>query len=223
MNESSDIPQSATSPCYLVRKIKTAIRLSGKGDDAQWKAAHPLTDFSYPWETAKPRATTFHALHSNDWLYCLFQVTDPAVHIFVHDNDKREVAASSRVEIFFKINDALAPYYCLELDPAGRIFDYRAHYYRKFDTDWSWPERQLIVKTHQTGNGYTVEVAIAKESLKHLQLLKEDKLFAGLYRADCFPNGTNEPDFKWISWIKPDSPAPDFHIPSSFGCLQLED
>lgn len=202
-------------------KIDEAIAINGRGDDRQWNAAHPLSDFSYPWETGQPHPTTFKALHNNDWLYCLFEVSDPSVHIFRKHDHKLEVVASSRAEIFFKIDDKLNPYYCLELDPLGRILDYRGQYYRTFDNEWSWPQGHLIVKTNQTDEGYTVEVAVSKDSLRRLNLLNGDTIQAGLYRADCFPNGTDEPDFKWISWVKPASETPDFHIPSSFGILRL--
>lgn len=223
MNASTAPLPQQTSPVFHVKKIEQAIHVTGRGDDPGWAAADTLRDFSYPWENGQPHPTTFRALHNSDWLYCFFQVTDPSVYLSRSSNDKREVAASSRAEIFFKINDNLDPYYCLELDPAGRVFDYRSHYYRNFDTDWCWPKGHLLVKTNRGERGYTVEVAVSKASLRDLQLLQGNTIRAGLYRADCFPNGTKDPDFKWISWVKPDSDTPDFHIPSSFGILHLAD
>ena len=125
-------------------------------------------------------------------------------------------------EIFFRIDEKLNPYYCLEIDPLGRVLDYRGNFHRKFDRDWSWPEKGLQVKTHRSEDGYTLELAIAKASLEQLGLLRSHTLQAGLYRADCFPGKNGPRDFKWISWIRPESPSPDFHIPSSFGELRLE-
>lgn len=207
---------------YLVKKIDTTLELSGKGDDPRWRKAVLLDDFVYPWEDERPHPTRFRALHHNDWLYCLFEVTDPDVNIFRERDDKWEVAASSRAEIFFRIDEKLTPYYCLEIDPLGRVLDYRGSFHRKFDRDWSWPEKGLVVKTHSTQTGYTLELAFTKASLEQLGLLSKNTLQAGLYRADCFRKNEDR-DFKWISWIRPQSPSPDFHIPSSFGKLELED
>jgi hypothetical protein len=113
------------------------------------------------------------------------------------------------------------PYYGLELDPNGRVYDYQAEYHRKFNPQWTWPVGQLIVKANKTTDGYTVEVAISKKSLKELQLLKGNVLEAGVYRGDCIEITEDNSKIKWISWVRPDSPTPNFHIPSSFGILKL--
>ena len=208
---------------YSVKKITDTIQLSGKGDHILWNSAQTLSDFSYPWEKGKAPFTKFKALHNDEWLYCLFEVDDQNVNIFQDKNHKTEVASSSRAEIFFKIDDKLDPYYCLEIDPLGRVLDYEGTYHRNFNVDWSWPDGHMIIKTELRKDGYTVEVAFSKASLENLGLLKNNILQAGLYRADCTPRSKGDPDFKWISWVKPDSKTPDFHIASSFGILQLED
>jgi hypothetical protein len=115
------------------------------------------------------------------------------------------------------------PYYCLELDPNGRVLDYKAEYYRKFNTEWSWPTGQLVVKASRKAEDYKVEVAIRKESLRGLGVLKGSKLEAGLYRGDCLSLNGDQASMSWISWMNPKSETPDFHIPSSFGCLILEE
>ncbi|HEY9489079.1 MAG TPA: carbohydrate-binding family 9-like protein [Chryseosolibacter sp.] len=207
---------------YSVKKINDKIVLSGSGNDPHWKDAPALSDFRYPWEIGAAPLTKFKALHNDEWLYCLFDVEDPHVMIFQDNNHKSEVASSSRAEIFFKIDDRLDPYYCLEIDPLGRVLDYEGTYHRKFDLKWSWPQGHLIIKTHRRNDGYSVEFAISKSSLKELRLLKDQTLQAGLYRGDCYRNADGETDFRWISWVQPDSPTPDFHIPSSFGILNLE-
>ena len=208
---------------YSVKKISAAIHFTGKGDDPVWQKADLLSDFSYPWEQEKPRPTNFRALHNDEWLYCLFEVTDADINIRRVTDHKSEVASSSRAEIFFKIDDRLNPYYCLEIDPLGRVMDYQGHYYRNFDLNWTWPPEHIAVKTAITETGYTIELALSKVSLKELGLLTNNTLLAGLYRADCSFGVTGEPDFKWISWMKPESKTPDFHIPSSFGTFRLEE
>jgi len=208
---------------YSVKKITGTLNHSGKGDDPVWASAYELADFDYPWEKDTPPPTKFRALHNDDWLYVLFEVHDPNVNILQDKNDKSEVASSSRAEIFFKRDDKLTPYYCLEIDPLARVLDYEGTYHRKFDLNWNWPVGHIVVKTGKIIDGYTVELAISKSSLNGLGLLKGNILETGLYRADCSVNTAGNYTFKWISWIKPDSKTPDFHIPSSFGILRLEE
>ena len=207
---------------YVVRKVSGEFSLSGNGDHPSWRKANVLKDFNYPWEDATPPATEFRAMHNDDWLFCLFSVADDSINILVDKNDKMETASSCRTEIFFKIDDKLSPYYCLEIDPLARVLDYKAEFHRQFDTSWSWPAGHLKIKTDKRTDGYTIELAISKQSLVDLGLLKNKTLEAGLYRADCVAlNGTST-KFQWISWVRPDSKTPDFHIPSSFGVLKLE-
>lgn len=208
---------------YSIKKIDNHLSITGKGDDPLWQRARPLTDFRYPWENETAPPTTFKALHNDDWVYFLFIVTDDDVNIRKETNHKTEVAASSRAEIFFRIDQRLTPYYCLEIDPLGRVLDYEANYYRNFDMSWSWPQDQLIIKTQQKNDGYIVEFAISKKSLQQLKLLKNNTLEAGLFRANCAFQANGEPDFKWISWLQPDAKTPDFHIASSFGILRLDE
>ena len=209
---------------YRVGRIPDgALAVTGKGDNPHWKKAAALSDFSYPWEKDNPPATSFKALHNADWLYCLYTVSDENINIFVDKNEKSEVGASDRVEIFFRINERLSPYYGLEMDPLGRVMDYKATYHRKFDSSWKWPAQQLIIKTDVRKDGYTVEIAISKKSLNELGLINGTHLEAGLYRGNCISLIGKEAELKWISWVKPDSKTPDFHIPSSFGVLVLED
>ena len=114
------------------------------------------------------------------------------------------------------------PYYCLELDADGRALDYNAAYYRKMNYPWSWPEGQLKVKASRVRDGYIVEFAISIQSLKDLGLLQNNRLQAGLFRAERKGMINGRADLRWISWIRPRSDHPDFHIPSAFGALVLE-
>ena len=59
------------------------------------------------------------------------------------------------------------------------------------------------------------------ESLKHLGLLNDMQLQTGLFRGKCLELDIAKENMKWISWMKPDSVHPDFHIASAFGVLQL--
>lgn len=213
----------AKAQTYVVKKIPgNVLQITGKGNNQAWSKATVLTDFNYPWEIEKAPATSFSALWDGKWLYCLYRVKDDSVITLINKNNKLEVGASDRVEIFMARDSALTPYYCLEMDSKGRVLDYRAFFYRKMDYGWKWPDKQYIIKTTAVKDGYIVEVAISIKSLTDLGLLQNKRLRAGLFRAECKSTKEGKPRLHWISWIKPNSPRPDFHIPSAFGVLVLE-
>ena len=220
-----ELTSSEPLKSYSVHSIKKKeIVMTGNGDDPEWKNALELTDFVYPWDKETAPHTSFKALHNKDWLYCLYQVKDNDINIFIKTNDKFDVLYSDRVEIFFRKNDQMSPYYGLEIDPHARIYDYKADYQQHdFTPTWFWPAGELVVKASTSKNGYTVEMAISKKSLRQLELLKGKSMEAGLYRGNCTEITHDNSKFKWISWVRPDSPTPNFHIPSSFGVLELKD
>lgn len=215
---------------YHVKKITPGtLQVDGKGGSSVWGQANILTDFVYPWDSAAAPATSFAALWDGKWLYGLYRVKDDSVITLVKNNNKMEVGASDRVEIFLKKDDAMTPYYCLELDADGRALDYNAVYYRKMNYPWSWPSGQLTVKASRTADGYVVEFAISIQSLQDLELLEKghpvrsgSRLQAGLFRAECKGMTGGRVDLRWISWIRPQTDHPDFHTPSAFGALILE-
>jgi Carbohydrate family 9 binding domain-like len=209
---------------YEVKSIDEGLlNINGKGDNPIWKQANILSEFQYPWNEGTPPLMTFQALHDGDYLYGLYRVIDQKkILIYQQNNTKREILSSDRVEIFFRKDEKMDPYYGLELDPLGRIYDQEAHFHRKFNSEWTWPAGELLVKGEINPTGYTLEFAISKKSLIKLGLLSNNKIESGLYRGECIELDGNKADFKWISWVKPDSQTPDFHIPSSFGILFLE-
>jgi hypothetical protein len=199
---------------YSARKLKQSLN---------WDDALALTDFSYPWSAHPSPVMSFRALWDDDLFYFRFDVETPRALTFVQDNNKMEVVDSDRVEIFFRSDERLNPYYCLEIDPLGRVLDYRAVFYRKFEYDWQWPgKNELLIKSTFTGLGYEVEGSISISSLKKLNLLHHNELQAGLFRGECLHVRDPKSGFAWISWVKPDSARPDFHIPSSFGIVKFE-
>ena len=208
---------------YHVQKIPAnQILLDGKGSDPVWEKANSLTDFQYPWREEQAPLTSFKALWDEENLYLLYYANDPDIIAKEKGLGERDVVDSDRVEIFFKKDDEMNPYYALELDALGRILDTEGHYYRKVDFAWNWPENHLIVKASRDENGYWVEASISFASLKQLGMWEEGQRFlnVGLYRGEYVKEG-GKTIVKWISWIKPDSETPDFHIPSSFGKLLL--
>ncbi len=207
---------------YQVKKISSgSITLDGKGGDAVWANANVLTDFQYPWRNETPPQTAFRALWDDEFLYFLYRATDPDIITTVAGAGENDVVSSDRVEIFFKADDKMNPYYALEMDALGRVLDTEGRYHRNIDYKWNWPEGHLVVKAATDSEGYWVEGSVSLQSLKDLGMYDGGKtLRAGLYRGEYVP-GPQGREVKWISWVKPDSETPDFHIPSSFGTLTL--
>lgn len=209
------IKMGSDKKTYLVKSIEqsTSTYLSTE----IWQTADILDDFHYPWRDDTPPSTCFRALHADQYFHFLFEVEDEDLIADTITDGKRAVLKSDRVEIFFRKDEKMQPYYCLEMDYLGRVLDYEAYFYRKTDFDWNWPEG-FHFRSRLTAKGYTVEGQISKASLIRLGLLQGEQLEAGLFRAE-FKNGPSE--VRWISWVHPETPKPDFHVPTSFGVLKL--
>lgn len=208
---------------YTLNKIAdNQLKINGKGDNSQWNNANLLNDFTYPWDTKAPPKTEFKALWDSQNLYFLFKATDKEIFLIQNKNTLEEINTSDRVELFFKKNDDLNPYYCLEMDSAARVMDFIAYPNKNFQFDWSWPKNGLTLKSSLTKEGYIVEIAISIESLTSLNLINKSYIKTGIYRAN-YHQENKELQANWISWVVPNSTTPNFHIPSSFGLLYLKD
>ncbi len=208
---------------YLVNKVTGEMEIDGKGSSALWSAAHELTDFTIPWfEDQHPQATSFRALWSDEDFFFLYQAEDDDIVAPGEDGDKRGVLPSDRVELFFKANGGMDPYYCLELDPRSRVLDYIARLYRNTDFDWSWPEGHLEIKTSIHDSGYVVEGRISMQSLKEMGILQDGVMLTGLFRGDYYHTSPEETEVRWITWVRGDKDKPDFHIESVYGKLILQ-
>jgi hypothetical protein len=211
---------SQNGPTYLVKQINQSDGKVGPLNTVDWSQANLLNDLISPWREA-PSNTTFQALWDDQYFYFKFAVLEDNILIYRDQDLEEEVVGSERVEIFFRQDEELNPYYCLEMDASGRVYDYKAAHYREFVREWSWPRDQLMVEASQSEDGYTVAGKISLVSLKELGLLKENKLQAGLFRGRCLQAGGDDSSFHWISWVHPETDQPDFHVASSFGELVL--
>ena len=209
---------------YQVKKIDRPIEISGQGSDPLWKNANNLTDFSYPWRTETAPQTSLKALWTDTHFYFLYRATDPDIILKERGMGERDAVESDRVEIFFKADDKMNPYYALEMDALGRVLDTEGRFHRNIDYEWNWPAGQLVLQASRDQEGYFVEGSISFASLRQLGMYKDDQLLkAGLYRGEYVTDDKGDIITKWISWVMPDSETPDFHIPSSFGLLKLVD
>jgi len=205
---------------YFIHKTEDSIE-----SENVWEKSNLLQDFSLPWKSEKPQETYFRALYDDKHLYLRYDVKDKGILIYSKSGNKDDIINSDRVEIFFRKNEKLDQYYCLEINPNGKVLDYSAEYYRKFDLTWSWPKKHLFVTGNLCLEGYRVDVKISLESLRSLDLLHDNTIEVGIFRGDCIElpaENEKEAKIKWISWIDPKTETPDFHVPSAFGILELE-
>ncbi len=185
------------------------------------KSTHPeagiwLSEFSFPWREEEAPSTRFRARHGEGWLHFVFDVIDADLVVGMEGDEVERVLGSDRVELFFAdAADLSGYYYGLEMDPAGRVYDYRARTYRQFDPHWR--VESLDFRSEIVCGGYRVEGQIAMEELAELGCLRGNEMVAGVYRAEFSHGPDGEIRQDWISWIDPETPHPDFHVASSFG------
>jgi len=195
------------------------IQVDGAQDETMWQRIQPITDFTFPWQTKTSPLTEFRSFTNDEYFYFSFRVTDSNLVVLERLENPKDVTREDRVEIFFTQTPDLNSYFCIEIDPKGRVYDYRASFYRQFDSSWDCPG--LEAKGRITREGYIVEAKIPIETFSNLGFdltggMKSQQF--GLYRAE-FSRTVEEPKQEWISWIDPGTQTPDFHVPESFGCF----
>ncbi|MBB1194017.1 endoxylanase [Flavobacterium sp. SOK18b] len=209
---------------YQVHLIKEKqLIISGNGDDLEWDYAPILTDFCSPWSTEKGKEVIFKALWDRENLFFNFTVLDIEIHIEKKDDSIESIGNSDRVELFFRTDPAMNPYYCLEIDTRGRVMDFKAYPDKNFDFNWNWPKNELTVKSSVKANSFIVEGSISIESLKSLSLIKNNRIETGIFRAKYIKTQNESVKPNWITWINPNTETPNFHIASSFGVLILKE
>jgi len=197
---------------YPVQAAKGAI---------DWSAATCLSDFTFPWEETAPAPTEFRALWTPERLHFRFDCRDRDLVLGAGESEKERVLGSDRVEIFVTPDLGLSPYFCLEMSPSGDRYGYRARSYRKFDDTFAW--QGLELQHGIEDERYCVEGSLPLACLRELGVLKPGahEFFAGLYRAEFSHRADRSVHFGWMSWVDPQTAKPDFHVPSSFGMLEL--
>ncbi|MGM5468971.1 sugar-binding protein [Flavobacteriaceae bacterium LMO-SS05] len=207
---------------YTVNPIPVnSLSVTGKGDDKLWEKALELIDFCSPWEDIKKTETKFEALWDGEYLFFCFQVLDDTIHIDTSDEGYNSINVSDRVELFFRSNASLNPYYCLEIDPTPRVMDFKAYPDRNFDFNWNWPQEDLMVKSNSNAKGFSVEGKISIASLKKLNLIHGNTIETGIFRAKYYKTKETLYNPIWLTWVNPKTEIPNFHMASAFGVLKL--
>ena len=136
-----------------------------------------------------------------------FEVNDSTLTLEPEYKDKMSVIYEDRVEIFFSPDTLMSHYYGAEMDPAGRVLDYQAEYYRQFDYTWGF---KTLKYTGDIKEGhYPVSGSIDLNELRELGLRLEEGFYMGVFRADYRKDGS----VNWYSAVITDDETADFHKP----------
>lgn len=192
-------------------------------NNPDWPTISPLKEFGLPWENRPPPETTFRAVWNEELFQFRFDCIDEDLVLAQHETPEECVLGSDRVEIFFAPDLSLCPYYCLEIDPLGNVFDYKANYYRKLDR--SWKCAGLKIEAFVVHDGYTVTASLPLSTLRNLGILdpNSSQIFAGVHRAEFTHRSDGSVQPGWMTWVPPETEKPDFHVPTAFGVLHLQD
>jgi hypothetical protein len=208
---------------YVVSPASEAApRVDGVPEEGEWPADGWESRLSFPWRPEAAPETSFIVRAHGGSLYFAFRVEDhDVVLIDGLAGDESLVARGDRVEVFFARDPDLDDYYSIEIDPRGRVLDYRGRYYRQFDNDWDCPG--LEVAARQRPGGYDVEGRLSAPALEAMgiTLSPDARILAGVFRGEFSHRQGEAPHESWISWVEPQVPEPDFHVPSAFGCFQV--
>jgi len=227
---------------YQARWVSLAkIELDGWADELAWAEAAVEKHFVFPWKQSPAPATEFRALWSDTHFYFHYRVQDADIVVLENPRDAGDVVCEDRVEFFLSRDERMNDYFCVEIDSRGRVFDYRASYYRRFDPNWNFTG--LETKASPVFDGYQVEGRIPLENISALgfpALRQGAKVRFGIYRAEFSHDRSGRPVVQretvhnlgrggdgpppieeWISWVDPKTSEPDFHVPSSTGWLEL--
>jgi len=200
---------------YRVAKIN-------KFDNRTWQKIDRIDSFISPWLESYFPKTNFQACHDEQNLYFKFEAIDNDIKINQASTDKMAVNDSDRVELFFSADQDLKNYYCLEMAPCGKVMDFEASYPKNMNFHWSWPKGQISIHTEMNDGGYVVHGWVSLSSLEKLNVLIDNQIMTGIFRANCIKYNPGHSEFEWISWVNPNTEKPDFHRPSAFGLLCLQ-
>lgn len=207
---------------FNVKRVeKGQLSINGLGNHNLWEESAIISDFKSPWSQQKITPIEFRSLWDIEKFFFQFKVKDTSVYIDKSDNSFSSIGSSDRVELFFRKDKEMNPYYCLEMDPAFRVMDFRAYPNKKFEFEWNFSKKDLLVKSSTNEEGFILEGSISIDYLKELSLINNGKIEVGVFRAKYNKNLNGDFEPTWITWVDPKCETPNFHIPTSFGNFNL--
>lgn len=160
------------------------------------------------WDNDASTDARFCCHGTADRFFFNFEVQDSTLTLCEPFESETDVNPEDRVEIFFCPDRKMRrPYFAAEMDPAGRVMDYKARFYRDFDFGWNFSTLDLSAQF--TPWGYRVAGSIAREELQGLGCDLENGFWLGVFQADAKPDGT----ISWYSLVDSQDEKPDFHQP----------
>lgn len=242
LRERDFLPPRLSEQTYEARPLSgTPIEIDGRADEPAWNSAQAIATFRLPWNPEQPPGTQFRALYDDSYLYFTFDMDDADIVAIENLSDEADAVLEDRAELYFAVDDQMARYFCAEIDSRGRVFDYSASYYRKFDQ--SWKLDGLTTAARLRDGGYVVEGRIPLKTLTDLGFPSPKpgaRIRCGIFRAEfshdrdartspAKPSIHNlgrqtqgpPPIERWMSWIDPRTVEPDFHVPTSLGWLKF--
>jgi len=228
-----NISQPSHSTYRVIKQDSTEtseIIIDGDLTDTAWQSVKtPDSTLFYPWNEQQAPLTNFKATWDDNYFYFAFSAEDKEIVLVEQVIKEEDIGNEDRVELFFAtgvIDQAISKngtdfplYYGIEIDALGRVLDFSATYYRKFNFDWDM--LGLSTATKHDDKGYRVEGKIPLQRLKDLKLLKSNnELIAGVFRGE-FIQDLNTIETRWMSWVHPKTEQPDFHVNKAFGKFLL--
>lgn len=181
--------------------------------DDFWKDAVSYSGFTDPWEEYTDN-TVARVVATEKQLCFRFDVQDTSFVVYDEISKEMDVADEDRVEVFLSPYPEIgAKYFSTEIDPLGRCLDYSCVIDKQMDYGWSFSTQKIHSRKYE--DGYTVIVCFDRDEIN--ALIGEGPQYVGLFRAD-YHHGL---PVNWCTVAIPDSPVPDFHIPSAFFPLQF--
>lgn len=152
-------------------------------------------------------------------LWFAFAVKDEQLVAAPPTADEHAVDAQDRVEVFLW-PEGSRRYFCLEIAPDGAVHDYAARVYRRFDDAWAAVGAESA--SRRTDDGYNVEGFVPAAALRRMGVKAwhaGTRFRLGLFRADFRPGAPDVP--RWLTWVDPELPQADFHVPGAFAPVVL--
>ncbi len=167
---------------------------------------YAVQGFNAPWDGLTDD-TEFRLSADGSRISFRYSVIDSTLTIADDFTHERTVDNEDRVEIYFCPDKEMSLYYCLEIDPCGRVMDYSGRYYRQMDYEWGF--KTLQTSAELTKDGYIVYGSIERQELEKLGIDLTGGFHMGLFRADFHPDMS----VNWYSFVSTDAEEADFHKP----------
>lgn len=241
VQENDFLPPRLSDKTYRAPLVDDArITLDGLADEPAWSQAPAERDFTFPWKAVPAPATEFRAVCDRQALYFHFRVHDDDIVVEEPFQQELQAVFEDRVELSLARDDRLSDYFWFEVDSRGRVFDYRAAFYRKIQPEWTL--EGLTVKAAPRTRGYQVEGRVPLASIEKFGIRLEPgrRVRLGVFRAEFSHDRSGRkvselenihnlglkhegppPLEEWISWVDPGTTEPDFHVPAAFGWLEV--